>query len=378
MKKGFRHLIASRIKQLRISAGYSLEMLVDKIGRRVTKQALSKYERGLMMPAPTVLAALGSAFGVKPAFIISESAVKVAFLGFRRRSRMSVKSRNCLQESMKLDIERRAKLCLATRQCNAPGLPVKRYAVKRISDAEKAADRLRIQWHLGNAPISNLVKTLESNNVHVLVVSGPDEIDGISALASCRGSGMRLAAVLTRTGISGERQRLNLAHELGHLALKVAGDADEEKASFRFAAAFLAPADSVRQAVGPKRARISYDELADLKKRFGISMQAILYRLKDLEIIGPGEYRSWCIRVNREGWRKEEPGRMLPEVPSWVETTVSRALAEGVISRSDAHELTGERIDEGKGDSGNSSRSVMRMPLADRRKLMAAAAGGSL
>ena len=56
------------------------------------------------------------------------------------------------------------------------------------------------------------------------------------------------AAIATRRGTSGDRHRLNVAHELGHLTLNPSEDVDEEKAAFRFGAAFLAP----RRAVAPR------------------------------------------------------------------------------------------------------------------------------
>ena len=63
-------------------------------------------------------------------------------------------------------------------------------------------------------------------------------------------------AIATRRGTSGDRYRLNVAHELGHLMLKLSEDVDAEKAAFRFGAAFLAPAEELRREVGEKRSLI--------------------------------------------------------------------------------------------------------------------------
>lgn len=48
----------ARLKAARKMAGLSMEDLVVKLGGMVTKQAISKYEKGLMMPSPEVLAKL--------------------------------------------------------------------------------------------------------------------------------------------------------------------------------------------------------------------------------------------------------------------------------------------------------------------------------
>lgn len=97
----------------------------------------------------------------------------------------------------------------------------------------------------------------------------------------------QLAAVVSDSKVAGERQRLNLAHELGHLVLDVTALADEqvESAAFRFGSALLVPAAVLRKDVGNRRNFISTEELLLLKQRFGMSMQALLYRLRNLGII---------------------------------------------------------------------------------------------
>jgi Zn-dependent peptidase ImmA (M78 family)/transcriptional regulator with XRE-family HTH domain len=48
----------ARLRAARKMAGFSMEDLAAKLGGVVTKQAISKYERGLMMPSPEVMARL--------------------------------------------------------------------------------------------------------------------------------------------------------------------------------------------------------------------------------------------------------------------------------------------------------------------------------
>ena len=54
-------MLAKKIKQLRLSRGWSLDELVAHIGGVVTKQAISKYELGLDQPSAPVLAKIASA-----------------------------------------------------------------------------------------------------------------------------------------------------------------------------------------------------------------------------------------------------------------------------------------------------------------------------
>lgn len=88
-----------------------------------------------------------------------------------------------------------------------------------------------------------------------------------------------------------------------------------------------------------------------LKKRFGVSVQALTYRCKDLGIISPPA----CARLFNifavRGWRDapyEEPESMAPDVeePRRFERLCYRALAGGIIGESRAAELLGISVRE--------------------------------
>ncbi|MEE4210449.1 MAG: hypothetical protein V2I43_14440, partial [Parvularcula sp.] len=100
----------------------------------------------------------------------------------------------------------------------------------------------------------------------------------------------------------------------------------------------------LRAEVGAHRSSISIGELVALKKLFGVSIQALAYRCKDLGIIN----QAACARLFKvfaeRGWRTapfEEPESMKPELeePRRFERLCYRALAEGVIGESRAAEL---------------------------------------
>jgi Zn-dependent peptidase ImmA (M78 family)/transcriptional regulator with XRE-family HTH domain len=59
-------LFGSRLRTARKMAGMSLEDLSGRIGGVVTRQAISKYEKGRMMPSPEVFERLNSALGAQP------------------------------------------------------------------------------------------------------------------------------------------------------------------------------------------------------------------------------------------------------------------------------------------------------------------------
>lgn len=368
-------MFSKRLKQLRLARGLSLDALAAEMGGIITKQALSKYELGKATPSPVILNKIASALGIKAAYLWSEPSFSVKFIAYRKGSGLLKGEQKRVESLVIQSLEQRIRLQDLTQQINGASIPVQKLSVGKITDAESAADNIRKAWNLGRASIANVTDILEDHLVHVLEVEAGEKFDGISAVALNGDGNVKAAAVVSRSGIAGERQRFNLAHELGHLVLKASKDTDEEKAAFRFAAAFLAPADSLYKEIGNKRVFIQPDELLMLKKRFGISVQALLYRLRDLDVITDLYYKRWCMDINRLSWRKHEPCEFPPERPQWLRRSVLRALGEGLISKEEAEKMIGEQLKTKEPLSLIERRSFMKLPLEDRRKLLAEQAG---
>jgi Zn-dependent peptidase ImmA (M78 family)/DNA-binding XRE family transcriptional regulator len=364
-------MIDQRLKQLRLARGLSLDALAAAIGGAVTKQALSKYERGKARPSPVVLNKLADALGVKAAYLWSEPAIEVDFIAYRKRSALPKKEQTRVEGLVAEVLETRVRLQELLGYTEEVDLPVQEVQIASAEEAEQAAQELRKRWQLGLDPIAELVDVLEHRFVHVLQIEAGEKFDGISAVAYDRDRRRRAVAVVTRQGVPGERQRLNLAHELGHLVLKVSPDVDQERAAFRFGAAFLAPAPVIRREVGNRRTFIQPQELLLLKRRFGLSLQALLFRLRDLAIIAESYYRQWCIDINRLGWRHHEPLDLSPEQPQWLHRSALRALAEGLISQEEAESIMGERIQADVPLPAVERRAFMKLPLEERRRLLA-------
>ena len=169
--------------------------------------------------------------------------------------------------------------------------------------------------------------------------------DGLSAVARDETGVAIGAAVISRRGLPGERQRLNFVHEVGHIVPKIiVDDLSEEDVAFRFGAAFLAPAAVIRREVGRHRTSVGWDELLMLKGALGMSVQALLYRLKTLEIISQEHYSDWFRFLSMAGFRKAEPNELPAEKPEWLRRNVLRAWAEGLISVAHAERLIDEPL----------------------------------
>ncbi len=364
-------MLATRLQRLRRARGLSLEELAAQMGGIVTKQALSKYETGKATPSPVILNKLAVVLNVKAAYFFTEPSYRINFIAYRKRASLAVKEQTRVESLVEHTLEGRVRLQHLVAQVLEADVPVQLYHVTTLEEAELAARQLRIRWELGHDPIANVTTMLEDRLVHVVEIDAHDHFDGISAVVSDDEGTIVAAGVVAQRGRPGERQRLSLAHELGHLVLAVDDQLDEEKAAFRFAAALLAPAEVLRNAIGSKRTVIDLEELMLYKRRFGISLQAMLYRLRDLEIITEGYYKQWCMQINKLGWRKQEPAELPPERPQWLQRNVLRAVAERLMSPGEATEMLGEPVEARPSLTLAQRRAFMQLPIEARRRILA-------
>lgn len=364
-------MISQRLRQLRRARGMSLDALSAEMGGIVTKQALSKYETGTARPSPAVLNRMAAALGVKSAYLWAAPTVSVEFIAYRRRSGLGSAEMKRVESLVAHALEQRVRVQQLTQQHDGSSLPVRQMHITDLADAEHAAEELRSIWDLGTDAIASVAGALEDHLVHVIEIDAKEKFDGISAVARDDSGEVVSAAVVTRRHVPGDRQRLNLAHELGHLLLDPAAEVDEERAAFRFGTAFLVPAETLRREVGTKRAFLEPRELVLLKKRFGMSIQALLYRLRDLGIITDSHYKDWCILINKQGWKRQEPLELPPEEPEWLRRNVLHAFAEEALTAEEAEQILGEPMASKEPLSLVERRAFLKLPPEERRRMLA-------
>ena len=337
-------MIGRRLRVARAAAGLSLRALEARIGRRVTAQALGKYERDEAPPGSGVLLALADALDVPldqlagdPELVLDSVDSRRKFAS--RREEAQVEGRVVHLAERCLTVE--ALLGLPTVEWDRPrDAPYP--AVADVAEAESAAHGLRTDWKLGLDPIPNVIDLLEGRGIKVLVVA-LTATDGFTARVR-RGGRNAVPVIVVNREFCGERQRFTLAHELGRLAMRVGPGADAKKAAQRFAGAFLMPSETLRAEIGARRASIGWEELFDLKRIFGVSVQALAARCRDLGIFGPAPVRRLFRDFSRFGWRRppfREPFPLPGEKPTRLERLCFRALAEGAVTESKAAELMG-------------------------------------
>ena len=106
-----------------------------------------------------------------------------------------------------------------------------------------------------------------------------------------------------------------MAHELGHLVMHVgnppiSSEQAEEEAD-AFASEFLMPEREIKQQLY----NLNESSLCLLKRRWKVSMHALVRRAKDLNTITQQQYRNIQINFSRKGYTKSEPVPLSPEIP---------------------------------------------------------------
>ena len=328
--------IGERIKQARKASNLSLRKLAEEVG--VSAMAISKYERDQDVPGSGVLLRLSGALKVKLDFFFRPAAPNIQLQAYRKHAALGIKEQETIRMRIQDWVERYLEVeSLFPGEQQAVNLTLR--SVRTLDDVEAAAADLRDTWNLGHDPIENMVQLLEDQGIKVGLVSGFEHFDACTFKVDGN------PVIATKAELPGDRQRFNLGHELGHLVLDVRGELNPEKAANRFVGAFLLPAKTARFELGSRRTYLDDNELYMLKQKYGLSMQAWIYRAQELEIITSNTAELLFKQFRANGWYRKEPGYAYPsEMPLRMERLILRALAEDMISRSRAQELLGKPL----------------------------------
>lgn len=338
----------NRLKSARKMAGLSLQELADKVENSITKQSLSKYELGQMLPSNETLAILTNILKVKPDYFFSTQETEFGPISFRKKNSLSKKSEEAIIEKAKNYVERILELENLLGIDNTFANPLTA-EIKSYLDVEKAAYELRKEWELGAGPISNVVEILELKGIKVYLIEEVDEIDGFAVFTK---QGIPIVVVNTKNRAI-ERIRFTIIHELAHLLLKFVDTilADEkyvERLCHHFSSCFLIPSKMlVKMIGGMKRTYISINELISIKELFGISIAAIIHRLQRHEVITSVYYKKWNVYMNNNYGKDREPGHYQgDEKSNYFEQMLNRAISEEIISLSKAAVLSNSSVNE--------------------------------
>lgn len=340
------NLFGIRLKLARTMAGLSLQQLSDGLKNVVTKQAISKYENGKMKPNGDLLIAFSKATNVSIDFFYSNPKVFVELknIEYRKRANFS----KTLQEAIKTKtidfLERYFELESILNSERTFSIELNNRLIEKDEDVEIAAQELRSQLNLGNAPIMSVFELLEDNGCKVYEVNAIKKFDGMNADAN------GTPVIVVNKNYPTVRRRLTALHELAHYILKFSEALSEkeiEYACHRFAASFLFPRERFIDELSHHRDRFLLSELILLKEYWGLSIKAIIVRAKTLGVINQYVYRNLMIEYSKRLYNQNEPGDYCaPEKTIRFKQLLYRGIAEEMISINEGASLSNRNLAE--------------------------------
>jgi len=329
--------VSKRITQARELAGFSKAELAKLLD--VSPAAVAQWENGSKHPTADNLQAISRHLGFSMPLLIRPIPEPIFVRGpLTFRAWTSAVSRKSNRRAFRLaELFAEVYFWLSDRvnfpENNLPDIECK-------DDPEEMAQECRRAWGLGNRPILKLGELLESKGVVLGSASfGDDRFDAFSCVISGRpfiflGDEKKDAA----------RSRFDACHELAHLALVEHQQLTEsdlcdpktlskiEAEANAFAGAFLLPEETF----GPDVLDVTLDGFLKLKSKWAVSVQAMVFRAHQLELISHSQYQELFRQISVKGWRKKR-GEPLDECIPEVKRSLGKRSLELIESNKVMH-----------------------------------------
>ncbi|MCD6068898.1 MAG: ImmA/IrrE family metallo-endopeptidase [Bacteroidetes bacterium] len=277
--------------------GYSQSELAEICG--TSRSSISKYEQESLQLSVDIVKGILQLLKF-PEALLGVTAELLPPAMYRKRDNVPAKLMTQIDAFINLYVLGIRKLLLAI-QYQQPTLPL--LPVLETGSAQESARRLRKVWKLPAGVIANLTEVLEAQGILTLGVDfGTERVDSRSILIDDK-----FPVIFYNKKLLGDRLRFTLAYELGHLVMHTRiplTHFDNSHEANVFAAELLMPEKEISKDLS---ADIDIDLLAQLKSKWAVSMQSLLFRAQDLNIITDNQKRYVINRFNQLKIRKREP-----------------------------------------------------------------------
>ncbi len=329
-----------RIKQARIYRGLSQAQLADKLN--VTKQAISKYETNKMNLNISTIALLPKALGFPLSFFNKYKKVDSDNdIVFFRTKDIPKRTQDQLKE--KINVMENEVIEYFENYIEFPKLNIPDFSDLLLSETcnynrEKIIEvcrRLREYWGIENEPIDNLMYVLQVNGF----IINKQYIDQNKTDGFSKNLNDKAIIFVAANKESAVRTRFDLAHELGHLVLhrniesEELGEKSIEMDADFFASEFLYPREEFIKEI--QNSPLNFELFIRLKEKWKISIQAIIRKCKDFNLISEEKYIYFQKRISYNGWRKKEPldDRIVEEEPRLLKDIIELLDDNNILSK---------------------------------------------
>ncbi len=269
----------------------------------ITGAAVSQFESGASRPTEATIEGLAVALNVPTEFFgLPENETHEGFFRSLRRTTVTDRRRARAIAHIAHD----AVVFGAAEQpfppADIPRLPVPRLETT-ADEMENAAAEVRRAWQVPAGPIQDVVSLLEAHGIVVMRLPlGSADVDAFSLPF-----GDYPVIVLGSDKNDRARSRFDASHELGHLVVhgdEVWGLPQVERQAHEFAAAFLMPKNEIHRDLPDS---VDWGVLFDLKRKWHVSLAALLMRARTLGRMSEGTYLTAIKAASARGWRRVEP-----------------------------------------------------------------------
>lgn len=297
----------------------------------ISSTAIGQFETGTTTPNARTLVNLADALRFPLSFfqddVVHSEPDTPAFF----RSLRSTSVRDQRQARAFVELVREFTLALETK-LELPPHDIPRHPTSPAREdrgaVEAVAGLVREEFGLwDDGPVDNVVGLLERHGAVVTRTQfEAGKIDAFSVAYEDR----PVVVLCSDKGLY-DRSRFDAAHELGHLVMHEHDDCGQkatEQQANQFAAAFLMPRGGI---VDQLPGKADWPEFVALKREWGVSIAALLFRAKTLGVMADSDYLSAVKTMSARGWRKKEPERLgLPESPQLLHKAVAMLKDQGV------------------------------------------------
>lgn len=286
---------STRLHEARQMMGLSMEKLAELTGGIITKQSISRYEKGLMLPKRVAKLAMAKALNISDSYFDATNiSIDMPMLRTTSNGKLSEDELQALEAKLSFWAEQ---YFIKEKEAGFPTQfqnPIKDTKVSTLEDAIQASILLREKWHCGDGPIASILRLLERKGIMILAATLPDYVFGMSTWADKKHPLMILDFNPEKSTV--EKLRFTAVHELAHLLLLFPQESEYsvEKRCDLFASFFLLPKQTFIEELGAeKREKITLDEMIDIKELYGASLAASIIAARDYGIITTEYKRAW-------------------------------------------------------------------------------------
>ena len=320
-----------------------MDELSSRTNGEVSKPNISKYESGKMMPSSKAHIALARALGMDFDYFFRPVTVQITRpADYRKKAKLLVTDEKAINAEVMDKVERYMEIEDTLGVSMEFDYDLSDIIVSNRDDVKRVVAHIRKDWNLGLGPLSNIIDMLEYHGLRVIEIEAPDAFDGM-----CVFVGEKKPVLVLNKHYTVERKRFSTLHELGHSVMRMNESLEQKQKETLcnyFAGEMLLSSEVLYRQFSRRIYKLYLNDIARMQTQFGISIEAIMHKLKDEHILEDVLYTNFCKKKNMSAELKRwaQTSTYLGEETSYrFSRMVYRALANNLISEEKANEILG-------------------------------------